>query len=66
MLMASGKITEKGVNPPEGCMNPMDVLKLATTSVRRSGGSQGFPIAIEHIDSAGKVQEIDPRKALGG
>jgi len=66
MLMAGGKITEKGIHPPEGCVNPMDVLQLARTSVRTSGGSRGFPIAIEHIDASGKVQEIDPWKALGG
>ncbi len=66
MLMATGKITEKGVRPPEGCVNPMDVLKLASTSVRTTGGSRGFPIAIEHIDASGKREEIDPRKALGG
>ncbi len=66
MLMATGKITEKGVNPPEGCVNPMDVLKLASTSVRTTSGSRGFPIAIEHIDANGKLEEIDPWKALGG
>ena len=66
ILMATGKITEKGVNPPEGCVNPMDVLKLAKTSVRTTSGSQGFPIAIEHIDASGKLEEIDPWKALGG
>jgi len=66
ILMATGKIKEKGVNPPEGCVNPMDVLKLAKTSVRTTSGSQGFPIAIEHIDASGKLEEIDPWKALGG
>ena len=66
ILMATAKIKEKGVNPPEGCVNPMDVLKLAKTSVRTTSGSQGFPIAIEHIDANGKLEEIDPWKALGG
>ena len=66
ILMATGKIKEKGVNPPEGCVNPMDVLKLARSSVRTTSGSQGFPIAIEHIDASGKLEEIDPWKALGG
>ncbi|MGB2798399.1 MAG: saccharopine dehydrogenase NADP-binding domain-containing protein [Dehalococcoidia bacterium] len=66
ILMATAKIKEKGVNPPEGCVNPMDVLKLAKTSVRTTSGSQGFPIAIEHIDASGKLEEIDPWKALGG
>ena len=66
ILMATGKIEEKGVNPPEGCVNPIDVLKLAKTSVRTTSGSQGFPIAIEHIDASGKLEEIDPWKALGG
>jgi saccharopine dehydrogenase (NAD+, L-lysine-forming) len=58
MIMATGKIKDKGVLPPEACVNPMDLLELAKTSVKASGG-KGFPIAIEHVDSHGKSQMVN-------
>jgi saccharopine dehydrogenase (NAD+, L-lysine-forming) len=58
MIMATGKIKGEGVLPPEACVNPMDLLELAKTSVKASGG-KGFPIAIEHIDSHGKSQMVN-------
>jgi saccharopine dehydrogenase-like NADP-dependent oxidoreductase len=58
MIMATGKIKEKGVLPPEACVNPMDLLELAKTSVKTAGG-RGFPITIEHIDKDGKSQMLN-------
>src|SRR4030043_55577 len=58
MLMGTGKITEKGVLPPEACVNPMDLLELAKTKVKTAGG-KGFPIAIEHIEKDGKSQKVN-------
>ncbi len=58
MIMATGKIKEKGVLPPEACVNPMDLLELAKTSVKTAGG-KGFPITIEHIDKYGKTQTLN-------
>jgi saccharopine dehydrogenase (NAD+, L-lysine-forming) len=58
MIMAMGKIKEKGVLPPEACINPMDLLELAKTSVKATGG-KGFPIVIEHIDRDGKSQTLN-------
>jgi saccharopine dehydrogenase-like NADP-dependent oxidoreductase len=58
MIMATGKIKEKGVLPPEACVNPMDLLELAKTSVKTAGGT-GFPITIEHIDKDGKSQMLN-------
>ena len=58
IIMAAGKIEEKGVLPPEACVNPMDLLELAKTSVKTAGG-RGFPIVIEHIDKDGKSQVLD-------
>ncbi len=58
MIMANGKIKEKGVLPPEACVNPMDLLELAKTSVKTAGG-KGFPITIEHIDKDGKSQTLN-------
>jgi saccharopine dehydrogenase (NAD+, L-lysine-forming) len=58
IIMATGKIKEKGVLPPEACVNPMDLLELAKTSVKAAEG-KGFPIVIEHIDKDGKSQIVD-------
>ena len=58
IIMGTGKITEKGVLPPEACVNPMDLLELAKTKVKTAGG-KGFPIHIEHIDKDGKSQQVD-------
>jgi saccharopine dehydrogenase (NAD+, L-lysine-forming) len=52
MLMASGRIQEKGVLPPEACVKPMDLLQLAQRIVS-IGDTKGLPIVIEHIDAAG-------------
>ncbi len=58
MIMATGKIKEKGVLPPEACVNPMDLLELAKTSVKTAGG-KGFPIVVEHIDKDGNSQILN-------
>jgi saccharopine dehydrogenase-like NADP-dependent oxidoreductase len=58
IIMATGKIKEKGVLPPEACVNPMDLLELAKTKVKTAGG-KGFPIVIEHIDKYGKSQTVN-------
>ncbi|MGD0353016.1 MAG: saccharopine dehydrogenase NADP-binding domain-containing protein [Dehalococcoidia bacterium] len=58
IIMGTGKITLKGVLPPEACVNPMDLLELAKTKVKTVGG-KGFPISIEHIDKDGKSQKLN-------
>jgi saccharopine dehydrogenase (NAD+, L-lysine-forming) len=58
IIMATGKIKDKGVLPPEACVNPMDLLELAKTRVKTAGG-KGFPITIEHIDKDGKAQIVN-------
>jgi saccharopine dehydrogenase (NAD+, L-lysine-forming) len=58
IIMGTGKITQKGVLPPEACVNPMDLLELAKTKVKAVAG-RGFPISIEHIDRDGKSQQLN-------
>ena len=58
MLMATGKVEPKGVNPPEGCVDPLDLLELARTKVSL-GDKKGLPIVIEHIDKDGKSKRLD-------
>lgn len=57
IMMATGRIREKGVLPPEACVEPMDLLELARTSVKTAGG-KGFPIVIEHIDKDGRSEMV--------
>jgi len=57
ILMATGKVNMEGVNPPEVCVDPMDLLELARTRVSL-GEKKGFPIVIEHIDKDGKSEMI--------
>ena len=57
MLMAQGKITEKGVFPPEAGVKPMDMLELAQEKVN-IGGKTGMPVVIEHIDKEGNVERM--------
>ena len=56
ILMAQGKIREKGVLPPEACVVPMELMELAKKHVHMDGKS-GMPLLLEHIDSRG-VKEI--------
>jgi saccharopine dehydrogenase (NAD+, L-lysine-forming) len=58
MLMATGKVKHEGVNPPEGCVDPLDLLELARTKVSM-GDRKGLPIVIEHIDKDGKSKRLD-------
>ncbi len=58
MLMATGKVKPEGVNPPEGCVDPLDLLELARTKVSL-GDKKGLPIVIEHIDKDGKSKRLD-------
>lgn len=60
-LMAQGKITKKGVLPPEACVNPLEVLSLAA-EVLQSTGKGELPFIIERIDAQGNKTEIDYKK----
>jgi len=57
ILMAQGKITEKGVFPPEAGVKPVDMLELAQEKVK-VGGKAGMPVVIEHIDKEGNVERM--------
>jgi saccharopine dehydrogenase (NAD+, L-lysine-forming) len=57
ILMETGMVKQKGVIPPEGCVNPMDMLKLARTIVKL-GEKSGLPIVTERIDRNGKLEKI--------
>jgi saccharopine dehydrogenase (NAD+, L-lysine-forming) len=60
ILMHRGKVTEKGVLPPEACVNPLDFLGLMQEHLKldkMTGGSS--PLIIESIDKDGAVEQLE-------
>ena len=57
ILMEQGKIKRRGINPPEGCVAPMDFVDLARSSVKL-GKKKGLPIVVEHADRSGKLKTM--------
>jgi len=61
ILMNQGKITEKGVFPPERGVNPLDFLKIAQKAVTLGEigeDRESSPFIVDSIDSEGKVNRI--------
>lgn len=58
ILMQQGKITAKGVLPPEGCVSPAEFIaiakKLGGYEKEKEGG-----LYMEMVDAAGKVTRLD-------
>ncbi len=59
IAMGQGKITLKGVFPPEAGVDPQDMIKLAGEVIRSTGKGDRAPIYIEHIDKEGRVESMD-------
>lgn len=59
IAMGQGKITMKGVFPPEAAVDPMDMIKLAGEVIKSSGKGDRVPIYIEHVDKDGRVETMD-------
>ena len=62
VLMHQGKITNKGVLPPEGCVDPNDIIRLRSTMkpARTKGRKKALEVLYaERIDARGKAQRID-------
>ncbi|MBE0525751.1 MAG: saccharopine dehydrogenase NADP-binding domain-containing protein, partial [Candidatus Thorarchaeota archaeon] len=60
ILMKRGKITEKGVLPPEACVNPLDFLGLMQEYLKldkMTGGES--PLIIESIDKDVNVEQLE-------
>lgn len=63
LLMQMGKITTKGVLPPEGCINPNDLLALVPKVIKldskKEGGESFGGVIVQQIDENGKITKID-------
>ncbi len=60
IMMKEGRITEKGVFPPEAGVDSARMLELAGRVLKGTGmGEGGVPIFIEHVGPDGAVESID-------
>jgi saccharopine dehydrogenase (NAD+, L-lysine-forming) len=62
VLMCGGKISEKGVHPPEGCVNPLDFIgvvpMLMKLDPKKEGGESFGGVIMESVDALGKVERL--------
>jgi saccharopine dehydrogenase (NAD+, L-lysine-forming) len=63
ILMQQGKISTKGVQPPEGCINPTDLLALVPQVMKldrqKEGGESFGGVIVQQIDENGTITNID-------
>jgi len=59
-LMQRGKVSQKGVFPPEGGVNPMEFVGLMGEFIKPGGDDKKFEkLIVESIDHEGNVKHID-------
>ncbi|MBU2488663.1 MAG: saccharopine dehydrogenase NADP-binding domain-containing protein [Proteobacteria bacterium] len=63
LLLARGRISQKGVFPPEGCINPADFITLIpeimTLDGKKEGGSSFGGIIIQQKDENGNITNLE-------
>jgi saccharopine dehydrogenase (NAD+, L-lysine-forming) len=63
ILMQQGKVTAKGVYPPEGGVNPVDFIELISKVMKleeKKKEDDSFSgVIVESVDAAGNVSIID-------
>lgn len=63
ILMNQGKITEKGVLPPEACVDPLDFVSLISKVMKldekKEDGDSFGGVIVESIDHTGNVTKLD-------
>jgi saccharopine dehydrogenase (NAD+, L-lysine-forming) len=67
MLMATGKITRKGIYPPEGCMNPLDFIRLVPPVLEKTrdpDNPKTEELIVEIIDEHGVKTTLDMLSAV--
>jgi saccharopine dehydrogenase (NAD+, L-lysine forming) len=62
ILIQQGKISLKGVFPPEGCVNPVEFINLITRIMKldkSKKGTESFSgVIVQKVDEDGKIEEI--------
>lgn len=59
ILIGQGRITRKGVFPPEAAVVPTEMIEIAGRVVKGTGVGEKVPIHIEHIDEGGNSEEVE-------
>ncbi len=63
IMMQEGKITDKGVLPPEACMKPSDFIELLPRVMdldkKKEGGDSFGGIIVQSVDETGKITTLD-------
>jgi saccharopine dehydrogenase (NAD+, L-lysine-forming) len=63
ILMQEGKIKDKGVLPPEACMEPADFIALTPRVMdldkKKEGGESFGGIIVQSVDETGKITKLD-------
>jgi len=63
ILMLQGKVSGKGVLPPEGCLNPTDFLalvpKLMKLDRKKEGGQSFGGVIVEQVDENGRITKLN-------
>ena len=63
LLMAQGKVTEKGVLPPEACVAPFEFIGLVPQVMKvdekKEGGESFGGIIVQQVDADGNVSDVD-------
>ncbi len=64
LLMQQGKVTQKGVLPPEGCVNPVDFIDLISKVMNldkkdKDSHEEFGGVIVQKIDEDGNIELID-------
>lgn len=59
ILMSQGRISAKGVLPPEAAVNPVELLALAAEMTKHFGMGGELPVDVEHIDKDGNRESVE-------
>jgi saccharopine dehydrogenase (NAD+, L-lysine forming) len=63
IMMQEGKITDKGVLPPEACMKPSDFIELLPRVMdldkKKEGGDSFGGVIVQSVDETGKITTLD-------
>lgn len=63
LLMQRGKIKRKGVLPPEGCVDPLEFIRLVPSimalDANKEDGHAFDGVLVERVDADGRVSKLD-------
>lgn len=58
VIVGTGLVAEKGVLPPEACVNPLKVLELAMKAAKATGMGGGDNIHLQSVDADGNATDL--------